>query len=307
MSASAATPASPPAWTRQAVLYQVNVRQYSAAGTLAAVQADLPRLKSLGVDILWLMPWQPIGQLHRKGTLGSYYSIRDYTAVNPEFGTLADARALVAEAHRVGLKVMLDSVTTRPRPRVRGSAAAGRRWPGRAAAGWSRAPRASPSRGRGDGPARRCWRRARRVPDGAGRVGLLADLVQGLRAHGAVVVPTRMRPNSGGTVSCRRPFWAATGSPPSGSWSGVAAKGRRRVTLRGAGLSFDTQGLGQEVVLSLDAFRDVTVDAEARLGEHGLNVLARDRPPGLARLVGRAAGNPLVILLAVLAGVSLLS
>lgn len=110
MSAAAATPASPPAWTRQAVLYQVNIRQYSAAGTLAAVQADLPRLKSLGVDILWLMPWQPIGRLNRKGTLGSYYSISDYTAINPEFGTLADAKALVAEAHRLGLKVMLDWV-----------------------------------------------------------------------------------------------------------------------------------------------------------------------------------------------------
>lgn len=64
-------------WTRQAVLYQINIRQYSAAGTLAAVQSDLPRLKQLGVDILWLMPWQPIGQLNRKGTLGSYYSVRD--------------------------------------------------------------------------------------------------------------------------------------------------------------------------------------------------------------------------------------
>ncbi|MEE8614219.1 MAG: alpha-amylase family glycosyl hydrolase [Roseateles sp.] len=97
-------------WTRQAVLYQINIRQYSAAGTLAAVQSDLPRLKQLGVDILWLMPWQPIGQLNRKGTLGSYYSVRDYTAVNPEFGSLADAKAFVAQAHRLGFKVMLDWV-----------------------------------------------------------------------------------------------------------------------------------------------------------------------------------------------------
>lgn len=97
-------------WTRQAVIYQVNVRQYAAAGTLAAVQADLPRLKALGVDILWLMPIQPIGRLHRKGTLGSYYSIRDYTAVNPEFGTLADAKAFVAAAQRLGFKVILDWV-----------------------------------------------------------------------------------------------------------------------------------------------------------------------------------------------------
>lgn len=97
-------------WTRQAVLYQVNVRQYSKAGTIQAVQADLPRLKALGVDILWLMPMQPIGKRHRKGGLGSYYSISDYTAVNPEFGSLADAKAFVAEAHRLGLKVILDWV-----------------------------------------------------------------------------------------------------------------------------------------------------------------------------------------------------
>lgn len=107
-----ATPADPShvAWSRQAVIYQINVRQYSPAGTLAAVQADLPRLKALGVDILWLMPLQPIGALNRKGSLGSYYSIRDYTDVNPEFGTLADAKALVAAAHQLGFKVILDWV-----------------------------------------------------------------------------------------------------------------------------------------------------------------------------------------------------
>lgn len=112
MSATAATTNDMPhlPWTRQAVIYQINVRQYSAAGTLAAVQADLPRLKALGVDILWVMPWQPIGKLNRKGTLGSYYSISDYTAVNPEFGTLADAKSFVAEAHKLGLKVILDWV-----------------------------------------------------------------------------------------------------------------------------------------------------------------------------------------------------
>lgn len=103
-----ATPPLP--WSRQAVLYQVNVRQYSAAGTLKAVQADLPRLKALGVDILWLMPLQPIGKHHRKGSLGSYYSISDYTAVNPEFGTPADAKAFVAAAQAQGFKVILDWV-----------------------------------------------------------------------------------------------------------------------------------------------------------------------------------------------------
>jgi glycosidase len=99
-----------PAWSRQAVIYQINVRQFSPEGTFKAVQSDLLRLKRLGVDILWLMPIQPIGKLNRKGTLGSYYSISDYTAVNPEFGTLADAKALVAAAHKLGLKVILDWV-----------------------------------------------------------------------------------------------------------------------------------------------------------------------------------------------------
>ena len=97
-------------WSRQAVIYQINVRQFSPEGTLRAVQSDLQRLKRLGVDILWLMPLQPIGKLNRKGTLGSYYSISDYTAVNPEFGTLADAKALVAAAHQLGFKVILDWV-----------------------------------------------------------------------------------------------------------------------------------------------------------------------------------------------------
>ena len=97
-------------WSRQAVIYQVNVRQYSAEGTLASAMAELPRLKAMGVDILWLMPIQPIGLVRRKGTLGSYYSIRDYTAVNPEFGTLDDARAFVRAAHAQGMKVILDWV-----------------------------------------------------------------------------------------------------------------------------------------------------------------------------------------------------
>jgi glycosidase len=97
-------------WTRQATIYQINIRQYSAAGTFQAVQADLPRLQKLGVGILWLMPVQPIGKLNRKGGLGSYYAISDYTAVNPEFGSLADAKAFVAEAQQRGMKVILDWV-----------------------------------------------------------------------------------------------------------------------------------------------------------------------------------------------------
>ena len=97
-------------WSRQTSIYQINVRQYSAAGTLAAVTEQLQRLKAMGVGVLWLMPIQPIGKVKRKGSLGSYYSISDYTAVNPEFGTLADAKTLIAHAHALGLKVILDWV-----------------------------------------------------------------------------------------------------------------------------------------------------------------------------------------------------
>ena len=99
-----------PEWSRSAVLYEVNVRQYTPEGTFAALERHLGRLDSLGVDVLWLMPVQPIGVTNRKGTLGSYYSIRNYTAINPEFGTLPDARRLIAAAHRAGFKVILDWV-----------------------------------------------------------------------------------------------------------------------------------------------------------------------------------------------------
>ncbi|HEX8694468.1 MAG TPA: alpha-amylase family glycosyl hydrolase [Longimicrobium sp.] len=99
-----------PAWSRSAAIYEVNVRQYTPEGTFAALERHLPRLDSLGVDILWLMPVQPIGVKNRKGSLGSYYSIRDYTAVNPEFGIEADFRRFVDAAHRQGMRVILDWV-----------------------------------------------------------------------------------------------------------------------------------------------------------------------------------------------------
>jgi glycosidase len=113
--ASAATkpstdPSFHPAWSKNAVIYEVNVRQYTPEGTLAALRSHIPRLKALGVDMLWLMPVQPIGMKNRKGKLGSYYAISDYTAVNPEFGTLADFKAVVDAAHGQGLKVILDWV-----------------------------------------------------------------------------------------------------------------------------------------------------------------------------------------------------
>jgi len=99
-----------PDWARNATLYQVNLRQFTPEGTLRAAEAQLPRLRQLGVGILWLMPIHPIGEKQRKGSLGSPYAVRDYLAVNPEFGTLADLKRFVAKAHALGLRVILDWV-----------------------------------------------------------------------------------------------------------------------------------------------------------------------------------------------------
>jgi len=99
-----------PDWTRQAVLYQLNTRQFTPEGTFRAAQAQLPRLKALGVDIIWLMPIHPIGEKNRKSGLGSPYSVRDYTEVNPEFGSKADLKAFVDAAHAQGMHVILDWV-----------------------------------------------------------------------------------------------------------------------------------------------------------------------------------------------------
>ncbi|MXP47430.1 alpha-amylase [Altererythrobacter luteolus] len=99
-----------PEWSRDAVIYQVNTRQFSEEGTFKAVQEELPRLKELGVDILWFMPIHPIGEVNRKSTLGSPYSVKDYYDVNPEFGTKEDFKALVDAAHEQGFKVILDLV-----------------------------------------------------------------------------------------------------------------------------------------------------------------------------------------------------
>jgi glycosidase len=105
-----ADPAFHPAWSRSATIYEVNVRQYTPEGTLAALERHLPRLKRMGVDILWLMPVQPIGHKNRKGGLGSPYSVASYTAVNAEYGTEADFRHFVDSAHRLGMRVILDWV-----------------------------------------------------------------------------------------------------------------------------------------------------------------------------------------------------
>ena len=98
------------------VVYEMNVRQYTPEGTFAAAQNELPRLAEMGVDIVWLMPIYPIGVEGRKGTLGSYYAVRDYCATNPEFGTLEDFDSFVAEAHRLGLRVVIDWVANHTSP-----------------------------------------------------------------------------------------------------------------------------------------------------------------------------------------------
>lgn len=99
-----------------AVIYEMNIRQYTPQGTLAAAEAELPRLKRLGVDVVWLMPIHPIGEEGRKGELGSYYAARDYKAVNPEFGTMEDFDHFLARAHKLGLKVILDMVCNHTSP-----------------------------------------------------------------------------------------------------------------------------------------------------------------------------------------------
>ncbi|MGH7560239.1 MAG: alpha-amylase family glycosyl hydrolase, partial [Gemmatimonadales bacterium] len=107
----AARPARPsPAWVRDGVVYELNTRPFSDAGTFNAVTARLPELRQLGVTIIWFMPVHPIGQEKKKGTIGSPYAVRDYYRVNPQFGSEADFRRLVREAHGLGLKVIIDVV-----------------------------------------------------------------------------------------------------------------------------------------------------------------------------------------------------
>ena len=92
------------------VVYELNIRQATVEGTFAAAEKYLPELKEMGVDIVWLMPISPIGELDRKGSLGSYYSIIDYKAINPEFGTMEDFESFLNKAHELGLKVIIDWV-----------------------------------------------------------------------------------------------------------------------------------------------------------------------------------------------------
>ncbi len=97
-------------WAKGANIYEVNIRQYTAEGTFSAFAKHLPRLKAMGVEILWLMPITPISQKVRQGNLGSYYACSSYTSINPEFGTLKDFKNLVNESHRLGFKIIIDWV-----------------------------------------------------------------------------------------------------------------------------------------------------------------------------------------------------
>lgn len=101
---------NPSEWSKNATIYEVNIRQYTPEGTINAFAEHLPQLDSLGVDILWLMPIYPIGNENRKGGLGSAYSVKDYRSVNPDFGTTEDLKNLVSQAHDLGMHVILDWV-----------------------------------------------------------------------------------------------------------------------------------------------------------------------------------------------------
>lgn len=99
-----------PEWSRNATIYEVNIRQYTQEGTFKAFEKHLPRLKNMGIDIIWLMPIHPIGEKNRKGSLGSYYSVKDFLGINPEFGNLQDFKHLVNEIHKLGMHVIIDWV-----------------------------------------------------------------------------------------------------------------------------------------------------------------------------------------------------
>ncbi len=97
-------------WSKGATIYEVNIRQYTVEGTFRAFAPHLPRLKKMGVDILWFMPITPISKEKRQGSLGSYYACSSYVDTNPEFGTVEDFTTLVHAIHALGMKVIIDWV-----------------------------------------------------------------------------------------------------------------------------------------------------------------------------------------------------
>src|SRR5208337_2519700 len=112
---SGAAPATPstrksPDWLRSSVAYEIFPRNFSQEGDLNAITGRLDELKDLGVDILWLMPIQPIGEKMKKGSIGSPFAVRDFYAINPDYGTTNDFKRLIEEAHKRDMKVIMDIV-----------------------------------------------------------------------------------------------------------------------------------------------------------------------------------------------------
>src|SRR5436190_12262080 len=97
-------------WVRDAIVYEIYPRAFSSQGNFNGITARLDDLKSLGVTILWLMPIHPIGQEKKKGTIGSPYAVRDYYAINPDYGTADDLKRLIGETHARGMRVIIDIV-----------------------------------------------------------------------------------------------------------------------------------------------------------------------------------------------------
>ena len=105
-----------PAWSNNTNIYEVNLRQYTKGGKFSDFAKELPRLKKMGVELLWLMPIHPVGVEGRKGSLGSYYAVKNYKEVSPEFGTMDDFKTLVKTAHEMGMKIIIDWVANHTSP-----------------------------------------------------------------------------------------------------------------------------------------------------------------------------------------------
>jgi glycosidase len=105
-----------PLWSINSTIYEVNLRQYAKNSSFKSFEKEIPRLKSMGVDILWFMPIHPIGVKERKGTLGSYYAVKDYKAVSEEFGTMDEFKHMVNYAHSIGMHVIIDWVGNHTSP-----------------------------------------------------------------------------------------------------------------------------------------------------------------------------------------------
>ena len=101
---------------RNQVIYSVFVRNHTPEGTFEALRKDLPRIKELGADIVWLLPIHPIGKAERKGCLGSPYAIQDYRGINPEYGSLDDFKRLVDDIHGLGMRCIIDVVYNHTSP-----------------------------------------------------------------------------------------------------------------------------------------------------------------------------------------------